>query len=426
MVQVALTSLLPSGIRLRKGKKFDSLIVQTRKKVVDATGKEHTIADARTVKFSVKNPATDAEYTEAFKFALEEAKKEKLLAIQHIAVHGVESTKAPKQRGVGTIGEVFDLVYKSRWQGTPQERGVNIYAQDLFAFFPKSMTMEELHKRENYDNFIKFMEKRITERKMNNRGTYNNSSTNRRLMVVRVCTAYAIEYGLLHKDKVMNTDPREMANYGWKNLKVKAIPKKNTLTKLEETNIIELMKQNGDHEFADEFAWLVDTGMRYESEMITFTIKDINWKKKTINFHRGKTETESGDIPLSKRAWSIALSYKDVALSKTSQRMFGHSKHQLEALFKKYRSKCEVADFTPYITRRMFGTRLGERSINPKIIAKLMGHACVETAQKYYIQATDKGMERAVKLTEISDEQFDSYLDNQNSNYGHNSKGLIS
>ena len=74
----------------------------------------------------------------------------------------------------------------------------------------------------------------------------------------------------------------------------------------------------------------------------------------------------------------------------------------------------------------MFGTRLGERSINPKIIAKLMGHACVETAQKYYIQATDKGMERAVKLTEISDEQFDSYLDNQNSNYGHNSKGLIS
>jgi len=55
----------------------------------------------------------------------------------------------------------------------------------------------------------------------------------------------------------------------------------------------------------------------------------------------------------------------------------------------------------------------------------MMGHACTETAQKYYIQTTDKGMERAVKLTEISDEQFDSYLDNQNSNYGHNSKGLI-
>ena len=425
MVQVALTSMLPSGIRLRKGKKFDSLIVQTRKKVVDADGKEHTIADARTVKFSVKNPATDADYTEAFKLALDEAKKEKLLAIQHIAVHGVESTQAPKQKSVGTLGEVFDLVYKSRWENSSQQKTVDIYAKDLFAFFPKTITMEELHQRVNYDNFIKFMEKRITERKMNNRGTYNNSSTNRRFMIVRVCTSYAIEYGLMHKDKVLNTDPREMANYGWKNLKVKASKKRNTLDKLEETNIIELMKENGDHEFADEFAWLVDTGMRYESEMITFSIKDINWKKKTINFHRGKTNTESGDLPLSKRAFSIASRYRDVALQKTSQRMFSHSKHQLETLFKKYRAKSEYADFTPYVTRHMFGTRLGERGVNPKIIAEMMGHACVETAQKYYIQATSKGMERAMKLTELSDEQFDDYLEHQKTMLGHNSKGLI-
>ena len=57
---------------------------------------------------------------------------------------------------------------------------------------------------------------------MNNRGTYNTSTTNRRLMIIRVCTAYAIEYGLLHKDKVMNTDPN-VKNYGWKNLKVAKI-----------------------------------------------------------------------------------------------------------------------------------------------------------------------------------------------------------
>ena len=425
MVQVALTSMLPSGIRLRKGKKFDSLIVQTRKKVVDADGKEHTIADARTVKFSVRNPATDADYTEAFKSALEEAKKEKLLAIQHIAVHGVESTKAPKQRSVGTIGEVFDLVYKSRWENSSQQKTVDIYAKDLFAFFPKTITMEELHQRVNYDNFILFMEKRITERKMNNRGTYNNSSTNRRFMIVRVCTAYAIEYGLMHKDKVMNTDPREVANYGWKNLKVKAIKKKNVLNKEEENNMIEEMKKRGDHEFADEFAWNVDVGMRYETEMLTFTIKDINWKKKTICFWREKTKEWSENIPLSKRAWSIATRYKDVALTKTSQRMFGHSKHKIEALFKKYRDIFSVADFTPYVTRRMFGTRLAERGINAKIIARMMGHACVETAQKYYIKATTKGMERAMKLTELSDEQFDDYLEHQKTMLGHNSKGLI-
>ncbi len=41
------------------------------------------------------------------------------------------------------------------------------------------------------------------------------------------------------------------------------------------------------------------------------------------------------------------------------------------------------------------GRRVGlaERGVLPKIISKLMGHSCVETAQKYYIQATDKRFE---------------------------------
>jgi len=424
MVNIALTSLLPSGIRLRKGKKNDSLIIQTRKKAVDANGKVHTIADARTVKLSVTNPANDADYTEAFRVALEEAKKEKLLAINHIAVHGVESTKQPKQRGVATLGEVYDAVFEKRWKGTPQERGVEIYSNDLFAYFPKSIKMDEMQTHEHYDNFLTFMEDRVKNRKMNNRGTWDTSTTNRRLGVIRVCIAYAIEYGLLHKDKVLNTDSN-VKNYGWKNLKVKAIRKKNVLDKSEECEMIELMKHRGDHEFADEFAWLVDLGMRYETEMLKFTIKDIDWKKKTICFWREKTKQYSANLSLSKRAWSIALRYKDVALSKTSQRMFSHSKHQLEALFRKYKELCSVVDFTPYVTRRMFGTRLGERMVNPKIISEMMGHKCSETGQKYYIQATKKGIERAVKLTELSDEQFDEFIDNQNTLIGHNSKGLI-
>lgn len=424
MVNVALTALLPKGIRLRKGKKNDSLIVQTRKRVVDADGKEHVVADARTVRLGVPNPASDADYTEAFKVALEEAKKEKLLAIQHIALHGVESTSAPRQRGVGTLGEVYDLVFKSRWEGTPQERGVVIYSQDLFAYFPKSIKLDEMQTHEHYNNFITFMEKRIRERKANNRGTYDTSTTNRRLMVIRVCIAYAIEHGLLHKDKVLNTDPN-VKNYGWKNLKVKAIKKKNVLDKTEECDLIADMKARGDHEFADEFAWLVDTGMRYETEMLKFTIKDIDWKKQTICFWREKTQEYSVTLKLSARAWNIAKRYKDVALTKTSQRMFGHSKHQLEALFKKYKEITGFADFTPYVTRRMFGTRLGERMVNPKIISRMMGHACPKTGQKYYIQATNKGVERAVKLAELSDEEFDSFLEKQNAMLGHNSKGLI-
>ena len=69
-MEIALESLLPAGIRLRPGKKVDSLIIQTRKKVVDAEGKQHVVADARTIKLSCSNPAKPAEYAEAFKIAL--------------------------------------------------------------------------------------------------------------------------------------------------------------------------------------------------------------------------------------------------------------------------------------------------------------------------------------------------------------------
>ena len=86
---------------------------------------------------------------------------------------------------------------------------------------------------------------------MNNRGTYDTSTTNRRLGVIRCIIAYAIEYGFLHKDKVLNTDPKEQSNYGWKNLKIAKIKDKNTLTKSDEAEVIAKAKELGDDEFAD-------------------------------------------------------------------------------------------------------------------------------------------------------------------------------
>jgi integrase len=264
------------------------------------------------------------------------------------------------------------------------------------------------------------MEKRIKERKMNNRGTYSTTSTNRRLTIIRCCIAEAIKHGLMNKDKVLNPDPEQSANYGWKNLKVAKVKDKHALTIEEENLVIDKANELGDEEFAHAFKWLIDVGMRYETEFITFTIKDINWRNKTISFFRGKTNEQSVNIPLTKRALEIANRYKDVALTRQSQRMFSFSKHKIEAMFKKYRELCKIEDFTPYITRTTFGTRLGERGVLPKVIAKLMGHTCTETAQKYYVQATDKGLERAIKMTELSDEEFDNLLENQNSMIGHN------
>jgi len=419
--QISLHALLPKGIRVRKGKKGDSLAVQTRKQVRDTNGKIKIIPHFKTVPIKLPKNWTSVEYEEKFLEALEEAKKEKVLALKHIVVHGLDAKKVSRTSAVGTLGEVYDLVFKKRWENTPQEKGVKVYASDIFAFFPRSIRMDDMQTHENYDNFIEFMEKRILERPANNHGTFKTTSTNRRLGVIRVCIAYAIEYGLLNPKKVLNTNPN-VRNFGWKNLSVGKVKDKHTLTLEEENEVISKCKELGDDEFGHAFQWLIDTGMRYETEFLTFTIKDISWKNKTISFWRNKTQEQSVNLPLSKRAFAIAKGYKDIALTRQSQRLFILSKHKIEAMFKKYKNLCKIEDFTPYITRRTFCTRLGERGVVPKVIAKLAGHSCVETAQRYYIQPTDKGYQRAIKIAELTDDEFDSFLDNQNTLIGHNSR----
>ncbi len=419
--KIHLHSLLPKGIRVRKGKKSVSLIIQTRKQVTDA-GVMKIIPDCKTVRLDLPERYNSFQYEKAFLEALDEAKKEKVLALKHIATHGIETPKVKRQGAVATLKEVYDATFEKQWKGKAQERGVTILANDIFAFFPKSIDMHEIQTHENYDNFISFLKKRVKERKMNNLGTVTTNTINRRLGVIRCCIAHAIKYGKMNKDKVLNPDPQEISNYGWKNLPIGKVKDKHTLTIDEEHEVYAKAKELGDNEYADAFYWLIDTGMRYETEFRTFTIKDINWKKGTICFWREKTKEPSINLPLSKRAFEIAKRYKDVALTRQSQRMFEISKHRTEALFKKYKEICKIEDFTPYITRRTFCTRLGERGVIPKVLSKMAGHSCVETAQRYYIQPTAKGYERAIKIAELSDDEFDNYLHNQNTMIGHNSR----
>ena len=418
---ISLEALLPKGIRVRKGKRSTALVVQTRKQVKDGN-ETKIIPDFKTVRLELPEKYNIEQYRTAFLEALDEAKKEKVLALKHIATHGVETTKVSRQGAVATLKEVSDKNFEYRYKGTKNERNAVIYIEDIFAFFPKSISMHDLQTWENYDNFITFMEKRIRERKWNNRGTFTTATTNKRLGVIRCCIAYAIKHGLMNKDKVLNPDPAEVRNYGWKNLKIAKIKDKHVLSVEEEHEVIAKANEMGDEEYAHALAWLVDVGMRYETEFVTFTIKDINWKRKTISFFRGKTNEQSVNIPLTQRALDIAKRYKDVALTRQSQRMFSLSKHRIEALFKKYKELCKIEDFTPYITRGTFGTRLAERGVLPKFISKLMGHSCIETAQKYYIQASDKALERSIKLTELTDDEYDSFLEKTHSMLGHNSK----
>ena len=55
--KISLEALLPTGIRLRKGKKSVSLAVQTRKQITE-NGKTVIVPDFKTVKLDHKNTLT--------------------------------------------------------------------------------------------------------------------------------------------------------------------------------------------------------------------------------------------------------------------------------------------------------------------------------------------------------------------------------
>ena len=313
-------------------------------------------------------------------------------------------------KSYGTHLGFYDNDYK--------EKGVKIYSKDMFAFFPRSIRMDDMQTHEYYDDFITFMEKRILERPANNHGTFKTSSTNRRLGVIRVCIAYAIEYGLLDAKKVLNTNPN-VRNFGWKNLSVVQTKDKNVLSKDDETRVIAKINELGDEEFADEYAWLIDVGMRYETEFMKFTIKNIDYRAGTISFFREKTGNWTNNLPLSKRALEIAKRYRSVAMLRTDQRLFADlSKAKLRSLFDRFGELCEIKDHSPYITRRTFCTRLGEKSVHPAIIMDMAGHKCIETSGKYYIESTDVAKKNAMKAVHEDDFGFED----ETSMMGHNSK----
>ena len=73
-------------------------------------------------------------------------------------------------------------------------------------------------------------------------------------------------------------------------------------------------------------------------------------------------------------------------------------------VFDKYKKLLKLEDFTKYIPRHTFLCRLGKTGEQPKVIQRLGGHKCVETAQKYYIEADDDDLDNAIdKLNNFKD-----------------------
>ena len=248
---------------------------------------------------------------------------------------------------------------------------------------------------EHYKGFVEHCKKAIVERKSNHMATYSTKTINCRLGLLRDIFRFALARGLLLEEKLLNPD-RRITNMGWENLPVKAKKRKMALSMEQEKMVLDKCKEMGDHDFADALVWLCDVGMRYKTEFLKFTLDNVDFKKNHVYFYRPKTNVWT-KVPLTPRARDIALRLKDRANMTEDKRMFGHFRQrQIRTYFDKYREWCGLPkEFTPYITRHTFMTKLGKQKVVPAVIAEL-GGVTIETAQKYYVHSNDDMLVEAI------------------------------
>lgn len=387
-----MTQLLPKGIRLRSK---NTLQVQSSKTVwVDGKKQVNREFEDVPVVITAKCPTYDT----ALQSAIKEAMKIKIGLDTLVASSGYGKSKIRKAFGVGKLKETFDMLFEKRWSGQKQEKNVLIYATDIFNYFPNDIRLDEMQTDEHYEGFKKFVIKQIEERPMNNLSTVSNKSVNHRLGILRETFRYAIKYGLLDQDKLLNPDIRAK-DMGWTNLSVGMSKRKRPLTDEEVQNIYDQAVADGELEFADAFIWLVDTGMRHKTEFDRFTVEDIKYKQGHVIFYREKTGGWSVPIPLTDRCMEIAKARKELAFKRNGHkgRLFTIGYSRRRTLFDRYKKRCNLPeDFKPYATRHTFITRLVEAGNPPNVVKDLAGHKCIETTFTFYAQSSDKALKKAI------------------------------
>ena len=399
---------LHAGIRLRG----DNLLeVHTRKKMI-VDGKQVTDSAYNTIKIADTSDMS-------FKKSLVEAIEVKAKHLEQLTSANYHSRKNGKKVIThGTLKDCLHMTYVKQWEGKGNDTNIKIYIKDILNYFSPDIKLEDMQTDGHYNGFVKYMEKRITERASNHLSTFNTRTTNHRLSVLRETFREAISKRMLEQSKLLNPDLR-VKDMGWSNLHVIESKSKKPISREDEARIMEVAYANGDEEHADAMQYLINgLGQRLQFEFYDpkFNIDCIDYKNKTINFFRHKTQQWSGDLPLNDTAYRICVKYRETAIAHKSRKLFPNvTVRSMRTFFEKYGKMLEIKDFTPYATKHTFITRLCETKTPVKVISKLAGIS-IETVLKYYAQETPEALREAVN--NISDSNIIPLM-------GHNSKGLI-
>lgn len=131
-------------------------------------------------------------------------------------------------------------------------------------------------------------------------------------------------------------------------------------------------------------AFAVETAMR-AGEIAGLEWANVNLDRRTAFLPETKNG-ESRMVPLSTTAIEIIKPF-----SRDRQTVFGISTAQIDALFRKARSRCQIADLHFHDSRREALSRLSAK-LNPFELAKVSGHKDLKILLNTYYQADAEGL----------------------------------
>ncbi|MBR2387417.1 MAG: tyrosine-type recombinase/integrase [Clostridia bacterium] len=223
---------------------------------------------------------------------------------------------------------------------------------------------------------------------------------------------------------------------------VKAINDINFLTVREQEKFLEVAKKSPHYL---QYCFLLETGLR-TGELVGLTWDKIDWEKKTLTVNKSleyrhstkywragppKSLSSYRTIPLTKRAFTIlimlhaerakikespelsqVLEFMDLRSGKIdsfvmrdlvfiNKRTGMPTKNSTyDTNLYKVCERAEIKHISMHSLRHTYATRAIERSINPKVLQKLLGHSTVQMTMDRYVHVSEDSMYEAIEKFE--------------------------
>lgn len=169
------------------------------------------------------------------------------------------------------------------------------------------------------------------------------------------------------------------------------------LTDDEERRMMEFLESYGMLIYADFFACLIDTGMRF-SELNSLEFREINFNRRQIHLWVTKGD-KPRTIPMTERVFEILS-----RLKKQTQgaRPFGLKYDDVYGVFQQVKRALGLEhddDFCIHALRHTCASRLVQRGVSIYVVQQILGHSNIQVTEKYAHLNTDV-LEEAMEALE--------------------------